>query len=136
LQQNDARKDEVCNLEIKMNIIGEIYTRPWGTYQTLDIGEGYQVKLITVNPEGRLSLQKHFKRAEHWVVIRGQPTITVNDQIKVYSVNESIFIPKEAIHRLENFTSTLTAVIEVQIGDYLGEDDIIRLNDIYGRTAQ
>lgn len=117
------------------NIIGKIYTRPWGTYQTLDIKEGYQVKLITVNPEGRLSLQKHFKRAEHWVVIRGQPTVTVNNQTKIYTVNESIFIPKEAVHRLENFTSAPAAVIEVQIGSYLGEDDIVRLDDIYGRSS-
>jgi mannose-6-phosphate isomerase len=109
-----------------MNIIGKIYNRPWGTYQTLDIGEGYQVKLITINPHGQLSLQKHFKRSEHWIIIQGQPTITIGDTTRIYAINETI-------HRIENFALESAAIIEVQIGSYLGEDDIIRLEDIYGR---
>lgn len=116
-----------------INQVGKTYERPWGTYKTLEIGDGYQVKIITVNPGGRLSLQKHFKRAEHWVVIQGKPTITVNDDVSEYRVNDAINIPIEAVHRLENFTDKPAAIIEVQIGSYLGEDDIVRLDDIYHR---
>lgn len=116
-----------------INITGKIYERPWGTYQTLSMGDGYQVKIIKVKPDGRLSLQKHAKRSEHWVVIAGKPTITVGDIVKTYSVNESVFIPVNTLHRLENFTKEETSIIEVQIGFYLGEDDIIRIEDIYNR---
>ena len=116
------------------NEIGKIYERPWGSYETLRIENNYQVKVLTINPGGRLSLQKHFKRAEHWVVVAGTPTLTVNDQTRVYHVNESIHIPQEAIHRIENFGTETAKIIEVQIGTYLGEDDIVRFEDIYGRT--
>ena len=116
-----------------INEIGKIYERPWGTYKTLEMGDGYQVKIITVNPGGRLSLQKHFKRAEHWVVIKGRPTITVGDSKKEYQVNDTVDIEIEQLHRLENFTDELVSIIEVQIGSYLGEDDIVRLDDVYHR---
>ena len=82
------------------NEIGKIYSRPWGNYQTLALGEGYQVKLITVNPNGRLSLQKHFHRAERWVIVQGTPTGTVGDIAKVYQPGETVFIPRETAHRL------------------------------------
>ncbi len=117
-----------------MNEIGKTYSRPWGTYQTLALASGYQVKIITVNPGGRLSLQKHFKRSEHWVVVTGTPTLTVGDQTRVYHVNESLYIPREAQHRMENFGNDVCTLIEVQVGDYLGEDDILRIEDVYGRT--
>lgn len=116
-----------------INQIGEIYHRPWGDYKTLDQADGYQVKVIHVKPGGRLSLQKHFKRAEHWVVIKGIATVTVDDSTREYQVNEHIFIPTESLHRLENFTEEEVAIIEVQVGGYLGEDDIVRLDDIYKR---
>ena len=116
-----------------INSVGHIYERPWGTYKTLELGDGYQTKIITVIPGGRLSLQKHFKRSEHWIVIKGVPTITIDDQVKDYQVNEHVYIPIEAKHRLENFTSKEVAIIEVQIGSYLGEDDIVRYDDIYKR---
>ncbi|MGD9152501.1 MAG: phosphomannose isomerase type II C-terminal cupin domain [Gammaproteobacteria bacterium] len=116
-----------------LNEIGKVYERPWGTYKTLDIGDGYQVKIIEVKPGGRLSLQKHFKRAEHWVVIKGTPTITVGDKTEQLVVNQGVFIPVTTIHRLENFTDQPAAIIEVQVGSYLGEDDIERLDDIYSR---
>ncbi len=119
-----------------INIVGNIYERPWGMYQTLALGEGYQVKLITVNPKGRLSLQKHFKRSEHWVVVKGTPTVTIGEAVKKLSINESVFIPVETVHRMENLTDTPAAFIEVQIGDYLGEDDIERLEDVYGRRTE
>lgn len=116
-----------------INEIGKIYTRPWGTYQTLALAENYQIKIITVNPGGRLSLQKHSKRSEHWVVITGNPTITIDEIVKVHQVNDHVFIPIGAAHRMENFTTVPAIITEVQIGPYLGEDDIIRLDDIYGR---
>ena len=116
-----------------LNEIGRVYERPWGTYKTLDIGDGYQVKIIEVKPGGRLSLQKHFKRAEHWVVIKGRPTITVGEKTEQMGVNTAVFIPVTILHRLENFTDQPIAIIEVQIGSYLGEDDIERLDDIYHR---
>jgi mannose-6-phosphate isomerase-like protein (cupin superfamily) len=116
-----------------INKVGEIYERPWGTYQTLSQDNNYQAKLITVNPGGRLSLQKHFKRAEHWVVVEGVPTVTVDELTKEYQLGEHIYIPLEAVHRLENFTEQLVKIIEVQVGHYLGEDDIVRLDDVYQR---
>lgn len=116
-----------------INELGKVYERPWGTYQTINFTEKSQTKIITVKPKGQLSLQKHFKRAEHWVVVTGKPTITVDDSVKEYSVGEHIFIPKESVHRLENFTDSDIQIIEVQVGDYLGEDDIVRLEDIYKR---
>ena len=116
-----------------MNEVGKIYERPWGSYQTLAMATGYQVKVLTVNPAGRLSLQKHFKRSEHWIVVVGQPTITVGDTVRVYERNESVYIPIEAQHRIENFSEAVCQLIEVQVGDYLGEDDIERIEDVYGR---
>lgn len=115
------------------NEIGKIYTCPWGTYQTLALTGNYQIKIITVNPAGQLSLQKHLQRAEHWVVVEGQPTITVDHVKKTYQVNQAIFVPIESVHRIENNTNEPVKIVEVQIGNYLGEDDIIRLEDIYGR---
>lgn len=116
-----------------INEVGKIYERPWGTYQTISQDKQYQAKLITVNPGGRLSLQKHFKRAEHWVVVEGVPTVTVDDSVKEYQVGEHIYIPLEAVHRLENFTDDMVKIVEVQVGSYLGEDDIVRLDDVYKR---
>lgn len=117
------------------NETGKIYQRPWGTYQTLAQAPGYQVKIIHVHPGERLSLQKHFKRSEHWVVVNGEPTLTVAEKTRIYHVNESAYIPKESIHRIENLSNHICTLIEVQIGDYLGEDDIVRIEDIYGREG-
>jgi len=116
-----------------LNKIGETYERPWGDYKTLDQADGYQVKIIHVKPGGRLSLQKHFKRAEHWVIIQGTATVTIDDETKEYHVNDHVFISLESVHRLENFTDEMVTIIEVQIGSYLGEDDIVRLDDVYNR---
>lgn len=112
----------------------KIYTRPWGTYQTLKINETCQVKWIEVNPKSKLSLQKHQKRSEHWIVAQGHPIITIDKSKKTYNTNDHVFIPKEAIHRIENESDEKVIIVEVQIGSYLGEDDIIRIDDIYGRT--
>lgn len=118
---------------MSINEVGKIYERPWGAYQTLAFGEGYQVKVITVNPGGCLSLQKHFKRAEHWVVVKGRPTLTIGEDISDYEANRHVFIPIEEIHRMENRTEEPVEIVEVQVGSYLGEDDIVRLEDIYDR---
>jgi mannose-1-phosphate guanylyltransferase/mannose-6-phosphate isomerase len=108
--------------------------RPWGSYQVVDAGDGFQVKRIVVAPQGRLSLQKHRFRSEHWVVVRGVATVTVDESVSDFGKNEHIFIPLGAVHRLENGGSEPVELIEVQNGAYLGEDDIIRLEDIYHRV--
>ena len=107
--------------------------RPWGSYEGIDIGERYQVKRITVKPGGKLSLQMHHHRAEHWVVVSGTARITCGDEEKLLSENESTYIPIGVKHRLENPGKMPLHLIEVQSGGYLGEDDIVRFEDIYKR---
>ena len=108
--------------------------RPWGSYQSVDNGDRHQVKRIIVKPGGRLSLQKHHHRSEHWIVVRGAARVTVNELVKTVHENESIYIPIGAVHRLENPGKILLELIEVQTGSYLGEDDIIRIEDDYQRS--
>jgi mannose-1-phosphate guanylyltransferase len=107
--------------------------RPWGYYDSLDLGNGFQVKRIFVNPGAKLSLQKHKYRSEHWVVVKGLALITCGDEVYELSANESTYIPRGKAHRLENQTSQDLEIIEIQTGDYLGEDDIERLEDDYNR---
>jgi mannose-1-phosphate guanylyltransferase/mannose-6-phosphate isomerase len=108
--------------------------RPWGNYQSLDSGARYQVKRIVVKKGGRLSLQYHNHRAEHWVVVRGTAKVTIGDQVKTLHENESIYIPIGTPHRLENPGKIDLELIEVQTGSYLGEDDIVRIEDDYRRS--
>ncbi len=110
----------------------EVY-RPWGKYDSVDMGERYQVKRITVNPGAKLSVQKHFHRAEHWVVVRGTAKVTKGDETILLSENQSTYIPLGEIHALENPGMVPLELIEVQSGSYLGEDDIVRFEDKYGR---
>ncbi len=107
--------------------------RPWGSYQSVDNGDRHQVKRIIVKPGQRLSLQKHYHRSEHWIVVRGAARVTINEDVKTIHENESIYIPMGAVHRLENPGKILLELIEVQTGSYLGEDDIIRIEDDYQR---
>jgi mannose-1-phosphate guanylyltransferase/mannose-6-phosphate isomerase len=107
--------------------------RPWGYYETLDIGERFQVKRIVVYSGGVLSLQKHSKRAEHWVVVRGNAEVTIGEQQSTVRENESVYIPMGSVHRLANKGDIPLELIEVQTGTYFGEDDIVRLDDIYKR---
>jgi len=107
--------------------------RPWGEYQTVDTGDRFQVKQIMVKPGGRLSLQYHNHRAEHWIVVEGTALVTCGDKVTTLKENESTYIPVGAKHRLENPGDTPLRIIEVQSGSYLGEDDIVRLEDVYGR---
>jgi len=108
--------------------------RPWGYYDLIDKGDGFQAKRILVNPGAKLSLQKHNHRAEHWVVVSGIATITCGQEIFNLDINQSTYIPLGEIHRLENNQETILEIIEIQTGDYLGEDDIIRLDDDYKRV--
>lgn len=107
--------------------------RPWGTYESIDVSSRFQVKRITVNPGQSLSLQMHHHRAEHWVVVTGTARVTRGDEVFLLSENESTFIPTGTRHRLENPGKISLELIEVQSGSYLGEDDIIRFEDSYGR---
>jgi mannose-1-phosphate guanylyltransferase/mannose-6-phosphate isomerase len=108
--------------------------RPWGSYERIDDAERFQVKRITVNPGARLSLQLHHHRAEHWIVVRGTARVTCGEQTSVLSENQSTYIPLGVAHRLENPGKIPLELIEVQSGSYLGEDDIVRFDDTYGRS--
>jgi mannose-1-phosphate guanylyltransferase/mannose-6-phosphate isomerase len=110
--------------------------RPWGSYEGLAMDSRYQVKHIVVKPGGRLSLQMHHHRAEHWVVVRGTARVTVGEEAQMVSENQSTYIPVGAKHRLENPGVIDLELIEIQTGSYLGEDDIVRLEDVYGRQDQ
>ena len=107
--------------------------RPWGWYETLEVGAGYQVKHLMVSPGHGISLQAHKHRAEHWVVVSGTARVTRGDEVITLAENESTYLPKGVRHRLENATGSPLSVIEVQSGSYLGEDDIVRFEDRYGR---
>ncbi|MGI6656343.1 MAG: mannose-1-phosphate guanylyltransferase/mannose-6-phosphate isomerase [Desulfobulbus sp.] len=109
--------------------------RPWGSYTTLEQQERFQIKRITVKPGGRLSLQMHHHRYEHWVVVSGTAKVWKGDQVVLLNENEAVYIPSCTVHRLENPGVIPLELIEVQIGSYLGEDDIVRLDDVYGRAS-
>ena len=138
-----AKKDQVQNVkkiveQLKISgrnefLLHRRVNRPWGAYEGVDVGERFQVKRITVNPGASLSLQKHHHRAEHWIVVNGTARITCDDKILLLTENQSTYIPLGAVHRLENPGKIPLEMIEVQSGSYLGEDDIVRFDDEYGR---
>ena len=139
-----ARKDRVQDVKLvieKLKAAGrqehlfhrKVY-RPWGNYDSIDMGERFQVKRIVVKPGAALSLQKHHKRAEHWIVVSGVAEVTCDDRVFDLHENESTYIPLGSVHRLRNNGSDPVELIEVQSGSYLGEDDIVRLEDVYGRS--
>ncbi len=109
--------------------------RPWGNYQCIDHDDRYQVKRITVNQGAQLSLQMHHHRAEHWIVVKGTAKVTCGTKVYLLTENQSTYIPVGENHRLENPGQIPLEMIEVQSGSYLGEDDIVRFDDIYGRTS-
>ena len=111
--------------------------RPWGSYTVLEdaTAEGFKVKRITVSPGARLSYQRHARRAEHWFIVAGTATVTLDDEVSEVATGESVDIPLGSAHRIENRGSTPMTFVEVQQGDYLGEDDIERLADDYGRVG-
>lgn len=122
---DQAREEHVLHRKV---------SRPWGWYDTIDVGDRFKVKRIQVNPGASLSLQKHAKRAEHWVVVKGTAEVTCGDQVITLKENESTFIPLGEQHRLSNPSTDILEIIEVQSGAYLGEDDIVRIDDGYGRN--
>ena len=138
-----AHKDQAQNVktvvknlkekEIQQAEIFPIDHRPWGWFETIALGQRSQVKRIVVNPAAALSLQSHNHRSEHWVVVEGTAKITINDDVKLLEQGQSVYIPLGAIHRLENPGTVPMVLIEIQIGNYLGEDDIIRYEDAYQR---
>ena len=131
----------VKNLSSKLNDEGrsesehhrKVY-RPWGWYDSIESGVNFQVKRLHVNPGAKLSLQMHHKRAEHWVVIDGEASVTNGEETLTLTKGESTYIPIGVTHSLENKTSKTLEIIEVQSGAYLGEDDIVRFEDLYGRA--
>ncbi len=136
--QSDAVKALVAAVNSKPEaLIGDRarHYRPWGYYQSIDIGPSHQVKRLVLAPGQRLSLQKHRHRSEHWTVVEGVAEVTIDDRILQVHPNESVYIPLGAVHRAANPGETPVTIIEVQCGDYLGEDDIIRFEDDYGRVA-
>ncbi len=126
-----ARMEGEGRLEVREH--GQV-ERPWGAYRVVDAGQRYQVKRLTVRPGARLSLQLHYHRAEHWVVVSGSARVTRGEESLLLTENESTFIPVGVVHTLENPGSIPLEIIEVQSGAYLGEDDIVRLDDDYGRA--
>lgn len=125
---------EVKNINTELTNVHTTAHRPWGTYTVLEENKGYKVKQITVRPGGKLSLQYHHHRSEHWIVVSGIATITIDDKTFELKANESTYIPKEATHRLYNAHTEELVLIEAQVGNYLGEDDIVRLQDDYKRN--
>ncbi|OYT69879.1 MAG: mannose-6-phosphate isomerase [Chloracidobacterium sp. CP2_5A] len=110
-------------------------TRPWGQYAVIDEGLGYKVKRIEVLPGQRLSYQKHAQRDEHWIVVQGCAQVTIDGRERLVRVGEAVDVPTGAAHRIANPSADLLVLIEIQLGEYLGEDDIVRLQDDYGRVA-
>ena len=108
--------------------------RPWGKYDSIDHGERYQVKRITVKPGAKLSVQMHHHRAEHWVVVSGSAKVTIGEETTLLCENQSTYIPIGAVHALENPDNLPLEIIEIQSGSYLGDEDIVRFEDGYGRT--
>lgn len=139
-----AHKDQAQNVKMIVERLKEAgraeadshlrHYRPWGFYEGLIKGERFQVKRIVVSPGQRLSLQKHYHRAEHWVVVEGVAMVTRDEERLLLQENESVYLPLGSVHRLENPGKTPLTLIEVQSGTYLGEDDIVRLEDTYGRS--
>lgn len=117
-------------------MINETDRRPWGNYAVLDEGKDFKVKRIEVLPEKRLSYQRHARRREHWLVVRGTAKVTLNDREFLVKTNEAIDIPLGAKHRVENAQDELLVFIEIQTGDYFGEDDIERFEDDFGRIEK
>ena len=109
-------------------------TRPWGSFTILDEGDGFKVKRISVKPGEKMSLQYHHHRSEHWTVVQGEAAVTIGDSTEPVKINEAVYIPLKEKHALANQGGELMQLIEVQLGDYLGEDDIVRLEDRYGRA--
>ena len=109
--------------------------RPWGSFSSVESGSSWQVKILEINPKASLSLQMHHHRSEHWVVVNGTAKVEIDNKIELLGENKSIYVPRGSKHRLSNPGEIPLIIIEVQSGTYLGEDDIVRFDDIYGRKT-
>ena len=107
--------------------------RPWGWFESLVVGSRFQVKRVHVHPGAALSLQSHFHRSEHWIVVEGTARVTIDEDVRLVTENQSVYLPLGCVHRMENPGKVPMVLIEVQTGSYLGEDDIIRYEDVYAR---
>jgi mannose-1-phosphate guanylyltransferase / mannose-6-phosphate isomerase len=125
---------ELARRSATEHILHVTVQRPWGSYTVVEEGPGFKMKRIEVRPGGRLSMQRHKHRSEHWVVVAGEATVTCGDTVRALKSNESTYISAGTKHRLENLTSLPVEIIEVQVGSYVGEDDIERFDDQYGRA--
>jgi mannose-1-phosphate guanylyltransferase len=137
LASSQKVKAVVEKLKLKKSALTDVpqtVSRPWGSYSVLDDNERYKIKRIVVKPGKRLSLQKHLHRSEHWVVVSGTATCTVGEKIFYVRPNESTYIPVGAVHRLQNDGKLPLVIVEVQVGEYTGEDDIIRIQDDFKRS--
>ncbi|MGQ9570358.1 MAG: mannose-1-phosphate guanylyltransferase/mannose-6-phosphate isomerase [Thermodesulfovibrionales bacterium] len=135
--QKVKRLVDKLTLDGRKEVLEHVTTyRPWGCYTVLEEGPRYKIKRVVVNPGARLSLQKHFHRSEHWVVIKGTAKVTIGDKDTYIHENESAYVPKSTPHRLENPGRVQLEIIEVQNGEYVGEDDIVRMEDVYGRIEE
>ena len=114
----------------------EMEDRPWGGYVILIDSEKFKVKKLIINPKKRFSLQYHNKRTETWTIVKGKLEITIGDKKQIYSYGETVSVPVKTIHRIENIGDEIAEIIEVQTGTYFGEDDIVRLEDDFGRSAK
>lgn len=123
-------------MELHQPVVASTEIRPWGSFTILEEGTGYKIKRIEVKPGHRLSLQMHHHRSEHWIVVSGTARVYCNDRIELISANQSTYVPPCATHRLENPGVIPLVIIEVQNGQYLGEDDIVRFEDDYARVKQ
>ena len=138
-----AHKDRAQDVKIVVNKLKEKGAaqaetlprdyRPWGWYESIALGPRFQVKRIVVNPGAALSLQSHNHRSEHWIVVEGTAKVTIDNDLKTVTENQSVYIPLGAVHRMENPGKLPLTLIEVQTGSYFGEDDIIRYDDVYAR---
>ena len=138
-KNNDALKDVVKKLKRKKHISLDVHKhvfRPWGEFKNIHTDHGFQIKILIIYPKNKISLQYHKKRSEHWVVVEGKASVTKGDQSFDLKTNQSTFIDVGEIHRLENKTSQVLKLVEVQTGKYLGEDDIVRIQDKYGRKKK
>jgi mannose-6-phosphate isomerase-like protein (cupin superfamily) len=126
--------NEECGMAEVTYRRGDSDERPWGRWEVLDVGDGFAVKRISVKPGAILSLQLHHHREEHWVVVRGRARVTRGDETFDLGRNQSVFIPIETAHRIENPGDEVMEFVEVQVGDKLDENDIVRLEDRYGRS--
>ena len=134
VQTQEISQISTLHTPITINGITATETRPWGSFTTLEEGPGYKIKRIEVNPGHRLSLQMHHHRSEHWIVVSGTAKVTCGETEEVLFTNQSTYVPQCINHRLENPGVIPLILIEVQNGEYLGEDDIVRFQDNYGRA--